>query len=142
MKNILIFFLILTTQVVQAQEATFSVNNTSFVLVKKTRKNEYQHGKDTILQLYRIQADGQLKYLLSHDVYAWSGDCNNVFEDIGSYSVEDDKIIFYTEYLQEGNDPIPEKRKQIYQVLPDGKLIEIYDKQYYSWSNSWVDTPE
>ena len=140
MRNILLFFMLISAPVVWGQKDSFMVNNTSFVMVKAT---EWRDGsRDTVVKWYRVDSMGQTTYLLEHYISQISGDCNNIFEDVGSYIIEEDKIIFITDHYQKLNDPIPSKRKQIYQVMDDGKLIEIYDKQLVPWADGWVDTNE
>lgn len=107
------------------------------------RKTLWREGsRDTVVKLYRLDSLGRSKYLLTHTIFQFSGDCNNIFEDKGSYQIEGDKIIFHTVYWQRGNDPIPTNRKQIYLVKSDGRLIEIYDKQLVPWADGWVNTNE
>lgn len=135
--TILLLFLVSNSW---GQRDTFMVNNTCFIIVTKTQWRE--GSRDTVALLYRQDSAGQTKYLLTHTIFSTGSDCNNIFEDHGSYQTEDDKIIFITDYWQRGSDPIPSKRKQIYQVKKDGKLIEIYDKQLVPWEDGWINTNE
>lgn len=122
-----------------AQTDTILINGFKFVTVVKTEMNEYNR-KDTLIKMYRIE-NGKAKYLLKHYLYKYSADCNNSFTDKGSYKIQNDSIIFLTEFLQKtGMDPIPDRRKQIYTVGEGGKLTLLYDKQQERFSGEWVET--
>lgn len=140
MKKILIlFFLLLLGCFSLAQTDTLVINGIKFVTIIKTEKNEFNM-KDTLMKLYRIE-DGKAKYLLTHYVYRFGADCNNEFTDIGTYQIKNDSIIFLTEFRQKtGMDPIPDFRKQIYEVGAGGKLTLIYDKEQERHLGKWVDT--
>ena len=122
-----------------SQTDTSLINGFKFVTVIKTEMNEY-NGRDTLLKFYRIE-NGKAKYLLKHYVYKHSADYNNSFTDVGIYKIQNDSILFLTDFLQKtGIDPIPEKRKQIFKVEEGGKLTLLYDKQLERFSGDWVDT--
>ena len=120
-----------------AQTDTITINNQKFITIKQPEKNEF--GKtDTVLKFYRIQ-NGKAKYLLKHYLYRYGADCNNEFTDIGVYKIQNDSLIFTTEYLQKtGNDPIPERRIQIYKVDAAGKMLKVSDKEFQR-SGEWTD---
>jgi hypothetical protein len=123
----------------QGQNDTVIINGIKFLTVTKSVLNEYD-GKDTVMEIYRIQ-NRVSKYLLKHYLYRYGADCNNEFTDKGAYAIQHDSLIFITKYFQKtGLDPIPKKRKQIYKVRIDGKLIKIYDKQQEAVTNKWTDT--
>lgn len=139
MKQILILsFLLLLGFSSFAQKDTLVVNGFKFVTVIKTEKNEF-NVKDTLMKLYRVE-DGKAKYLLTHYLYRFGADCNNEFTDNGTYEVQNDSIIFLTEFSQKtGVDPIPDRQKQIYKVGAGGKLTLVYNKQQERYSDKWVD---
>lgn len=118
---------------------TLTVNHTRFIFVKSVRPSEAHIGSDTIVQVFRIQGDSSY-YLLTHDLFAQSADCNSVFTDRGSYSISGDSMVFLTEYEFESNKNfgLPFRRKQVYVVKNDGKLILVYDKEEYE-DNRWED---
>lgn len=141
MKLILILsFLLLFITPSFAQTDTILVNGFKFVTVVKTEKNEFRDkGRDTLIKLYRMKY-GKAKYLLTHYLYRFGADCNNEFTDIGTYKIQNDSIVFLTEFLQKtGMDPIPDRQKQIYKVGTGGKLTLIYNKQQERYSGEWVD---
>ena len=78
--------------------------------------NEWET-KDTINTLIRIE-NGKLQPILKYYIYKdEGGDCNNLFWDKETMVLDGDSLIFTTHYFQKtGIDPIPEWRKQIYQV--------------------------
>lgn len=142
MKQILILsFLLLFGFSSFAQKDTLVINGFKFVTVIKTEKNEFdEKGRDTLMKFFRIE-NGKAKYLLTHYLYRFGADCNNEFTDIGTYKIQNDSIVFLTEFSQKtGMDPIPERQKQIYKVGAGGKLTLIYNKQQESYSGKWVDT--
>jgi hypothetical protein len=122
------------------QTNTLTVNGATFLVKESLEKNEWFEKNDTLLEFYRLE-NGKPKYLLSHYKYRYSADCNNEFTDKGTYSVTNDSIVFTTYFLQKtGLDPIPEERRQIYEVQADGKLILIWDRQKERSSGAWVET--
>lgn len=127
MRCILVLFFISVVNFASSQTDTLVINGTKFLRVIKTEKNDY-HKRDTILFLYRLEKQSK-KYLLKHYLYSWSADCNNEFTDVGTMHVNNDSITFITIHKQKGNDPIPNKTKQIYRVDVFGKLKLIYNKQ-------------
>jgi hypothetical protein len=103
------------------------INGTKFLFVTSTVKNEFSdHDRDTLLKVYRVE-NGQRRYLLKHAIHRKGADCNNIYTDKGSYRVEGDKMIFITDFLQQGSDPIPQSWRQVYQVNDKGKMILISD---------------
>jgi WD40 repeat protein len=119
---------------------TLVINNIKFISIKSTATSAVG-SKDTLLKLYRLEG-GKKKYLLTHNLFFKDADCDNVFTDVGSISVNKDSIIFLTHYLQSKKkrpDPIPEWRKQIYRVSGTGKLSLIYDKSKKK-GEAWVKT--
>lgn len=134
MKKLLtVLFLLAATFSVEAKilrSDTIVVNKTKFLFVKSTRvTDDYPDKLDTIVNVYRVENEAR-KYLLTHVIYTWAGDCNSVFEDHGSYSIQGDSIIFITDYEVERdkNFGLPFSRKQIYRVKDDGKMILVYDR--------------
>lgn len=113
----------------QAQTDTIEVNHTKFITLTKGIVGEY-NGKDTVMYLYRIEGNTK-KYLLKHNIHSTSGDCNNSYTDKGKYYIEGNNIVFIEEYFQEGRDPIPTSKKQIYKVDGLGKLHLIFEKLYF-----------
>ena len=141
MKKYLISFLFVVLFFLKdfSQTDTIVVNGFKFVTVVKTEMNEYD-GRDTLIKFYRIE-NGKAKYLLKHYTYKHSADCNNSFTDVGKYKIQNDSIVFLTEFLQKtGMDPIPEKRIQIFKVGEGGRLTLLYDKQQERFSGEWVET--
>lgn len=109
---------------------TIVINQTKFLFVKSTRITEdYPNKLDTILWVYRVK-NGSRKYLLTHTIYTWSGDCNSVFEDHGSFSIQGDSVIFTTVFdvERDKNFGLPYQQKQVYTVKDDGKMILVFDK--------------
>ncbi len=138
MKMSLLVLLLMATLRSEAQTDTLHVNGNTFVTKIKPVWSEYNR-MDTVLQLYRIE-NGKTKYLLSHFMYQWSADCNNVFIDHGTMQVKNDSLIFETEYKQKtGMDPIPERRRQIYRVMPDGKVKLVFDRELQRGEEAWID---
>lgn len=140
MKIIFIFFILFLLWIPSfAQTDTIVINGFKFLTVIKTEKNEF-NVKDTLIKLYRIE-NGKAKYLLKHYTYRFGADCNNEFTDIGTYKIQNDSIVFLTEFLQKtGMDPIPDRQKQIYKVGEGGKLTLLYNKQHNRFSGEWVDS--
>lgn len=125
MKRLFFVFFVLTPMVCLAQQRvdTLLVNNTTFIAITKTVKCEYSKtALDTVLYLYRLE-NNHNTYLLKHDMYRYSGDCNNEYTDVGTYRIKGDSLIFFTRYYQKGSDPIPMASEQIYVVNNLGKLI-------------------
>lgn len=110
-----------------AQRDTIVIGKNKFITIRSAEKTEYNR-KDTLLKLYRID-NGKREYLLTHYIYQYGADCNNVFKDYGSLKVSGDSIILYTHCTQKGFDPIPQATKQIYKVNDAGKLSLVYDKE-------------
>lgn len=110
-----------------AQRDTISIGKNKFIAVRSTEKTEYKR-TDTLLKLYRIEG-GRRKYLLTHYIYQYGADCNNIFKDYGSMKVSGDSITLYTRYTQKGFDPIPQAAKKIYRVTKAGQLVLIYNKE-------------
>lgn len=121
-----------------AQKEKFTINNHEFSISAEVVDNEWDT-KDTINRLYRIE-NGELRPILKYYIYKdGGGDCNNLFWDKETMNVNGDSLIFTTHYFQEtGIDPIPEWRKQIYQVNSEGELILIYDRYKYYNFDEWV----
>lgn len=140
MKIFIVSVLFLFTTYSFAQTDTILVNGFKFVTVVKIEKNEFRDkGRDTLIKFYRMEY-GKAKYLLTHYLYRFGADCNNEFTDIGTYKIQNDSIIFLTEFSQKtGMDPIPDRQKQIYKVGEGGKLLLIYNKQQDRFSGKWVD---
>lgn len=140
MKRVSFLLLFLFIQItVIGQTDTITIGGFKFMTVKKTELNEYNR-KDTLIKMYRIE-NGKAKYLLKHYIYKYSADCNNQFTDVGTYKIQNDSIIFLTDFLQKtGIDPIPDRRKQIFKIGEGGKLTLLYDKQQESFTKDWVDT--
>lgn len=142
-KLLIVFFLLVATLSMEAKilrTDTIIVNKTKFLFVKSTRvTDDYPDKLDTIVRVYRIENDSR-KYLLTHTLYTWSGDCNSVFEDHGRFSIQGDSIIFTTEYEVERdkNFGLPYSRKQIYHVKDDGKMILVYDRSEME-DGTWKD---
>ena len=133
-----LFFLLLLSQTPDPVEQ-FTINGFDFVVEKTVVDNEW-NTQDTLKKLY-LKEDSSKVYLLKFYTYKDNGaDCNNVFWQKESYEIRENQIIFNTRYYQKtGIDPIPEKRKQIYQVTSEGKLILVYDKYKYAYSEEWRD---
>ena len=125
-----LFFLLATLFIAAsafAQRDTIVIGKNKFLAIRSAEKTEYDC-KDTLLKLYRIN-NGRREYLLTHYLYQYGADCNNVFKDYGSMKVSGDSIILYTRCTQKGFDPIPQATKQIYKVSNTGKLSLVYDKK-------------
>jgi hypothetical protein len=119
---------------ISAQNDVRYIKGYKFEFKRTLIESEYSSKLDVVIYLYR---DNQ--YVLKHYEKRHFGDCNNDYISYGDYLVNDDVIVFNTEYSQSGEDPIPEKRKQRYQVSASGRLVSIYDKEYYpdsGWINS------
>lgn len=121
-----------------AQQDTLRINENSYLSVKQTVKNEFE-GRDTLVKFYRLE-HGKKIYILTHYLYRYGEDCNNTFKDVGTISYRADSIIFETNYLQKGHDPIPEKQTQIYRVKTNGKLVLLSDRIY--WNGKWANTKD
>jgi hypothetical protein len=115
-----------------------SGNGYSYSIVTQTQSNEWG-SKDTLVKMYRLE-NGVKKYLLTHYLYRYSADCNNTFTDIGTIEYFKDRVIFDTQYIQKGSDPIPEAQKQIYNIDNRGRLLLVSDKVYMN--GKWVNTGE
>jgi hypothetical protein len=134
-----IFAFIITNGWAQKNLDTLLVNNTMFITIQQTARNEYYpKNPDTLIYFYRLENE-QKTYLLKHYTYHLSGDCNNEFTDIGYYQVKGDSIIFITEYDQKLSDPIPLSRRQVYMVKPTGKLLLISDRTE-DYDGKWANT--
>jgi hypothetical protein len=131
MRNILLAFLLFNFCTALGQTDTFSVEGFDFCITSEVIENDWQTF-DTVNRLYRIE-EGQKKYLLKFFPYKDDGaDCNNRFWHKEYLEVKNGCLIFGTDYYQWTNmDPIPVKRKQMYTVLDNGKLILTYDKYKY-----------
>lgn len=134
----LLFFLLFFAGSSICQTKYIVINHHNFIVKTKKVKNEW-NSFDKVKELYRIE-NGKQIYVLKYYAYKDDGsDCNNVFWSKETMKVKKDSIIFLTEYFQKTNmDPIPEWRKQIYQVKADGHLILIYDKYKYRHNAEWV----
>lgn len=130
----LLFFLFTSAITSAAQKDTLFASGYSYLIVKESLKNDFG-SKDTVAKMFRFEK-GTKKYLLSHFLYRYAVDCNNVFKDVGKYEFRGDSIVFETIFLQKGSDPIPEKQKQIYKFQTNGKLTLLSDKIYFN--NKWV----
>ena len=117
-----------------AQQDTIFIGKNKFIAIRSAEKNEYNRN-DTLLKLYRIK-NGRREYLLTHYIYRYGADCNNIFKDYGSMKVSGDSIILYTRCTQRGFDPIPQATKQIYRLNNAGKLLLVYDKE--KRNGKWV----
>ena len=134
MKAFILLLIILLSFSAFAQRDTIFIGKNKFIAIKSTEKTEYDR-KDTLLKLYRIKNDKR-EYLLTHYIYQYGADCNNVFKDYGSLKVSGDSIILYTRCTQKGFDPLPQATKQIYKVNDAGKLSLVYDKE--KRNGKWV----
>ncbi|MGB1247446.1 MAG: hypothetical protein ACPG4Z_01070 [Chitinophagales bacterium] len=125
---------------VLGQTTSFTIKDYDFEIVIEIVNNEWE-SMDTVNKLYRIE-DGSPVYLLKFYSYKdKGGDCNNVFWDKETLEINSDNLIFTTQYFQKtGMDPIPEYRKQIYQVNSDGKLLLIYDKYKFRYDDEWTES--
>jgi len=122
--------LLLTANMALGQIKKLMVNNNEFIIKIKKQKNEW-NTYDKVKELYRVEK-GKKIYLLKYYEYKdGGGDCNNIYWNEEKMEVKNDSLIFLTHYLQNLNDPIPQWRKQIYQVNKKGKLILVYDKYRY-----------
>ncbi len=123
-----------------SQEREFVIHNTQFTITVDSIKNEWDT-YDKRNKLYRKE-NGKLIYLLTYYAYKdEGGDCNNLFWNEESLEVKNDSLVFLTHYFQHtGLDPIPEWRKQIYLVNPQGRLKLVYDKEKYYHQKKWVQT--
>jgi hypothetical protein len=134
MKSFLaICFLLTNTKYSFAQSDTLIIKGTQFLTIKNSINNGLEQ-KDTVLRIYRREKGGE-KYLFTFYLYRRGEDCNNSYDDIGQMKIVEDTVIFTTRYLQKGNDPIPESRKQVFVVRSDGKLILVDDEKTYKKSN-------
>ena len=120
------------------QTLEFSIHDHHFVVLSTIVKNEW-NTKDTLQELYRVENNCK-KLLLKFYPYKDEGsDCNNFFWNKEKMTIKNDSLIFITHYFQKTKlDPIPEWRKQIYIVKPNGKLTLLYDKYKYYHSTKWV----
>lgn len=125
-----------------SQEQEFVVNNTLFVITADSVKNEWE-SYDKIKKLYRKEKR-KMVYLLSFYSYKdEGGDCNNLFWNEETLTIQNDSLVFLTHYLQKtGIDPIPEWRKQVYVVNREGRLNLVYDHQKYYRQEEWVQTKQ
>ena len=117
-----------------SQSNVHYINGYKFEFRRDIVSSDYGSKVDRVIYLYR---NGQ--YVLKHYEKRYFADCNNDYISFGDFSISGDNIIFNTEYSQSGADPIPEKRRQRYQVNSSGKLILLSDREYYSdlgWVNS------
>lgn len=138
MKTLMLVLFLFIAANAGAKTDTLRINGATFVTEIKPAWSEYNR-MDTVMRLYRIE-NGKAKYLLKHFTYQWSADCNNEFIDHGKLEIKNDSLIFHTEYTQKtGMDPIPERRKQIYKVMPDGKIFLIYDRELQRGGEEWID---
>ena len=121
-------------QRISAQNDVYYIRGYKFEFKRKVIESDNSSKLDVVIYLYR---DNQ--YVLKHYEKRHFGDCNNDYISYGDYLITDDVIVFNTEYSQSGEDPIPEKRKQRYQVSSSGRLVSIYDKEYYS-DSGWINS--
>ena len=121
-----------------SQTDTLYVNSNTYLMLTQSIKNDFG-SKDTIIKMYRIESNLR-KFLLTHYLYRYEVDCNNVFKDVGKYVLIGDNLIFETNYFQKGFDPIPKKQKQIYKFQTNGKLTLLSDKVYFN--NEWVNSKD
>ncbi len=134
------FNVLLGVQILVGQQDVIflSGNGYSYSISTQTQKNEWG-SKDTLVKMYRLE-NGVKKYLLTHYLYRYASDCNNTFTDIGTIEYFKDRIIFKTQYLQKGSDPIPEAQQQIYNIDDRGRLLLVSDKLYMK--GKWVNTDD
>lgn len=139
MKIITFIIFILARLVMVSQTYNYTINGSRF-LVKRSITNNEWGTNDSIASLYNVS---ELDSIYLFDFYIYQdqgGDCNNRYWKREKLEVNNGCLILLTHYFQlEGiNDPIPEWRKQIYQVEVNGRLNLIFDKYKYFNSDSWV----
>ncbi len=117
---------------------TLTINGVKFQTFKKVIRNEYD-SKDTVLEIYQLK-NGKPILVVKHYLYRKGADAENEFEDIGTIQIKNDSFILKTHYLQKGNDPIPEWRKQIYTVTSSGQVLLLFDKSKAKNSTIWKNT--
>ena len=133
---VLFFLLLLSSLFAVGQVNVIKINGTKLISVRQILGNEHQT-KDTLVNLYRIE-NKQRK--LVHTFYLYKdegGDCNNLFWNVGTMTIQNDNLIFLTNYLQKLHDPIPALRKRIYQVSKKGELTLIFDKYKRKDDQEW-----
>lgn len=128
MKTYIFLFTFITLgQFAIGQVDSIKIGNTQFVSARQVISNENKT-KDTVLNLYRLE-NGQRKFVKKFYLHKdEEGDCNNLFWNKGTLTVQNDSLIFLTHYLQKRHDPIPEFRKRIYIVTKTGQLKLLFDK--------------
>jgi hypothetical protein len=123
-----------------AQTENFIIYDHKFEIRNSVVSNEW-NSNDTVSKLYRI-SEFDTTYLLQFYIFQdVGGDCNNRYWNREKLIIEEDRIIFSTHFFQKDgiHDPIPEWRKQIYQVDTTGALNLVYDKYRYYYDKNWVD---
>ncbi|MFT6983485.1 MAG: hypothetical protein ACJAUD_002263 [Crocinitomicaceae bacterium] len=123
----------------QGQTESICVNDFEFEIKTDIAANEWGTF-DTINRLYRIE-NVKETYLLKYYTFKDNGgDCNNLFWYKEQLEIENDRLIFSTNYFQLTNiDPIPVERKQIYQVQNTGEVLSVFDKYRYRDRSEWVE---
>ena len=133
---VLFFLLLLSSLFAVGQVNVIKINGTKLIYVRQILGNEHQT-KDTLVNLYRIE-NKQRK--LVHTFYLYKdegGDCNNLFWNVSTMTIQNDNLVFLTNYLQKLHDPIPALRKRIYQVSKKGELTLIFDKYKRKDDQEW-----
>jgi len=135
--QIIVLFVLIKSTSIFGQTDTIKVNNTLFLIQSKVIPNEWGTS-DSINLLYRL--NDKKKYVLSYYTYKdQGGDCNNLFWNTETMTIQENSLTFNTHYFQKtGLDPIPEFRKQIYIVDSLGKLTLTYNKYKYYEQTKWV----
>jgi hypothetical protein len=113
-----------------AQQKTFNINNVKFFTIKKNEKTEYDCNDKFVNIYYSLK--GKKQFLCKYYTYRYGADCNNVFTDIGTIEIKNDRLILKTHFKQKGklHDPIPDWEKRIYKVYKNGKVLLVYNKTF------------
>lgn len=138
-QTVSIIMLLLAAKYTCAQSKKLTVLNTNFEIETQYIQNEWQT-TDTVNVIYEL-VNGNRTYMLNYYTFKDNGgDCNNLFWDKSKLEVQNDSLVFSTQYFQKtGLDPIPEFRKQIFIVTKDGRVDKIFDKYKYRNKDTWVD---
>lgn len=140
--GLVLFLSLFVTTGITAQTKNFKINDQHFVIVPGQEKNEW-NTKDQVRDVYRVEGKQRIKLLRYYIYKDEGGDCNNLFWNKERLTIQHDSLVLLTHYFQKtGLDPIPEWRKQIFVVQPNGELQLLYDKYKYYRRSEWVSVTE
>lgn len=102
----------------------------NFGYIKKVKNDTYDEKKSISIKIINQPKKETSK--LSHILKNIEGDSNSIAVEIGTYKIEEEKIILYSFWCWQGDLPVSPwgARKQVYKVTSKGKLKKINSSLY------------